>query len=1090
MSINRTIITTIVALALVAVVAPAATQATTVSDLMAQITALQAQLQGLSGSTSTTTSGNLPAACVGVTFTRNLLVGSTGSDVKCLQTILNANAATTVATTGAGAPGHETTYFGPATLRAVKAWQVAAGFTPANQVGPMSRAKLNTWLGGTSSTTTTTTTTTGTTTGSVSAQLASDNPASAAIVGGQAQASLLNINLTGTGTVTSVTLQRTGISDSSLFTAVYLYDGATRITSGYSFNTNSTLTMNGLNIAVNGSHEISVKADVLGGVNACGTGSSVTNCESNAAISLVGFAVNGTPSSANVMGNTMSVASGNLATSNLLTYSPGTPTVTAGSVNQTLWSRNITVSPRAVLLSGLTVKMVGSAPSNALANVGLFVDGTQVKTAAINSNLQFVFDASSSPITLTTGTHLMEVRGDVVAGSSRNFYLSLEQGSDIAIKDSQLGVYVTTTNVLGTATNVNGDTITINGTTGGSITVSQDPSFNNTTTIVGGASNVTMASFKLTAYGEDEKVTELKFIPTITGRYLNNVTPTSLGAPATLANVGLYINGGQVGSNQTASTGATMTFSSLGSNLIIPAGSSVIVSIKGDVVTGPNATQASTNYYDGTVVFNPTTDASNAQGQSSMQLITVPTAVGGQSLTISSANVSFAGTTGFAATAAAPNNTNVQIGSFSLQTGSAEGVTLNNIAVAFPSASTMIAANDLTNLTVKVNGSAVGSVIGQPVAGANNFSVSLPVAVSSSASITVYGDIGSLLTCSSTNCTATPTMTVSYRGTTSGTSNTSTATPSITTTAGVSAIAASTGVTTVSSSSLAAQFVSGSSSSALPIVTFNVVATSALGGATIQNMTFTTVSDTISSVTVNGQTANITSGTGTIYNVGIKVPSTYSGVNVPVTVKLVCVGTGCAGQSGASVQLTLASITYNNGSTVVGPMTLTNTPQSAALNLVASVPTVALTGSATSGLYVGTQKIGTFTITAGTGDIQVKQIPVTISTNGGALVTNGTVLLKDASGNTLTGAPAAINGGVNQDFVFSGTGRTISSGTSETYTVYAAVTGTLGTSGQSSVVFQLGDKAGFEWYDVAGNSSQLGGSGIYNYSTDSQSKSN
>jgi len=1093
MSIKRTIISTILALALVAVVAPVATQATTVSDLMAEISALSAQLQALQGSTSTTTtSGNIPAACAGVTFTRNLTVGATGSDVKCLQALLNLSASTQVATTGAGSKGYETSTFGPKTLVAVKAYQTANGLTPANQVGPMTRAKLNAQLGGSSSTTTTTTTTTGTTTGSVAVSLASDNPASAAIVGGQAQAALLSVNFSGTGTVTSITLNRSGISDSNLFTAVYLYEGNTRITSGYSFNSNSTLTMNGLSIAVNGTQEISVRGDL----------ESSTSLESSATITLVGFTANGATTSANVMGNAMTVVNGSLATAYLPNWvsgtdSPADTTIASGSVNQTLWSQNISVSPRAVMLSGLTVKMIGSAPTNAVANIGLYVDSNKVASATINSMNQFVFDASVSPITLATGTHLLEVRGDVVAGSSRSFYLTLEQGSDIVLKDSQLGVYIAAAkDSTHSASNVNGSYVTINNaTTGGSVTVNQNPAFNNITTLVGGATNVTMGSWTFTAYGEDEKVTELKYMPTIASsiggtypRYLNVSTPTTITTP-TLANVGLYVNGGQVGSNQTVTSGTPVTFSNLGSNLVVPAGTTVTVSIKGDVITGPSATPTSTNYYDGTVVFNPASDSNNTQGQSSSLFGTVPTAAGGQTLTISSSNVSFAGTTGFAATAAAPNNTGVKIGSFTIQTGSAEGINLNNVAVTFPSASTMIAANDITNLRASINGTAIGTPIGQPVAGANNFSATVPVSASSSAEVDVYGDIGSLTSCGG-SCTITPVATISYRGVISGTANTSTATPAVTTTAGVSAIDANTGVTTVSSSSLAAQLVSGNSSSALPIVTFNVVATSALGGATIQNMTFSTVSNTIQSVTVNGQTANITGNTGTIYNVGIKVPSTYSGVNIPVTVKLVGVGSGQAGTSGAPVQLILASITYNNGSTVVGPMTLTNTPESAQLNLVASVPTVALTGSATSGLYVGTQKIGTFTITAGTGDIQVKQIPVTISTNGGASVTGGTVVLKDASGNTLTGAPAAINGGVNQDFIFSGTGRTISSGTSETYTVYAAVTGTLGTSGQSSVVFQLGDKAGFEWYDVAGNSSLLGGSGIYNYSTDSQSKSN
>ena len=139
MSIKKTIITTIVALALVAVVAPGVTQAATVAELLAQIQALTAQVNGLSGA----------GACSGVTFTRDLAVGSTGSDVKCLQTILNRSVTTQVAVTGAGSPGAETTYFGAKTLAAVQKYQAAQGLTVANVVGSLTRASLNAAIGGT-----------------------------------------------------------------------------------------------------------------------------------------------------------------------------------------------------------------------------------------------------------------------------------------------------------------------------------------------------------------------------------------------------------------------------------------------------------------------------------------------------------------------------------------------------------------------------------------------------------------------------------------------------------------------------------------------------------------------------------------------------------------------------------------------------------------------------------------------------------------------------------------------------------------------------------------------------------------------------
>ncbi|HRH23014.1 MAG TPA: peptidoglycan-binding protein [Candidatus Magasanikbacteria bacterium] len=76
------------------------------------------------------------------TFIRNMGKNMNGEDVKMLQKILNANGYS-VAATGPGSSGNETTYFGAATVAAVKNFQAAQGISPiSGYVGPLTRTAL------------------------------------------------------------------------------------------------------------------------------------------------------------------------------------------------------------------------------------------------------------------------------------------------------------------------------------------------------------------------------------------------------------------------------------------------------------------------------------------------------------------------------------------------------------------------------------------------------------------------------------------------------------------------------------------------------------------------------------------------------------------------------------------------------------------------------------------------------------------------------------------------------------------------------------------------------------------------------------
>lgn len=92
---------------------------------------------------SASIAATVPASsAVATALTQNLYFGLTAEDVRTLQKVLNANGYA-VASSGAGSPGNETTYFGKATLAAVIKFQLAHNIAPAvGYAGPLTRNAL------------------------------------------------------------------------------------------------------------------------------------------------------------------------------------------------------------------------------------------------------------------------------------------------------------------------------------------------------------------------------------------------------------------------------------------------------------------------------------------------------------------------------------------------------------------------------------------------------------------------------------------------------------------------------------------------------------------------------------------------------------------------------------------------------------------------------------------------------------------------------------------------------------------------------------------------------------------------------------
>mgnify|MGYP001590657326 CR=1 FL=1 len=88
------------------------------------------------------------AASVSPVFNSNLSVGSSSSDVKRLQQLLNSDPDTRIASSGAGSPGNETNLLGSLTAKAIGKFQLKHGLVTSSSeagygnLGPKTRAKL------------------------------------------------------------------------------------------------------------------------------------------------------------------------------------------------------------------------------------------------------------------------------------------------------------------------------------------------------------------------------------------------------------------------------------------------------------------------------------------------------------------------------------------------------------------------------------------------------------------------------------------------------------------------------------------------------------------------------------------------------------------------------------------------------------------------------------------------------------------------------------------------------------------------------------------------------------------------------------
>jgi hypothetical protein len=956
-------------------------------------------------------------------LTSNLTIGSKGDQVTALQQIL-VNGGYLVMPAGV-AYG----YFGALTKSAVIKYQLAKGITPAvGYVGSITRASMNGSAGGTTGGTTGGVNITGT---DLKVSLAATSPASSALIAGQAAANLAEYTFTNTSAapavVINVTLQRMGVSADTSLDNVYLFNGAIRLTDSATVSSGK-VTFNSASgiftIPAGSSMTVAVKADI----NSTADGQLIAIALTDVKASVPVVPV---PAAYPISGASMSIFSTTdiaRATSTLVSTSGGS--ISAGSLNQTLWSTSLSLAGRAVYLKSLALKIIGSIPTNSLQNVKLFAAGIQVASAAgMDANGMVTFDLTTAPYKIDS-SRTLEVRADVVNGSSRTFSVQLQNASDLQLIDSNYNVGIA---VVLSGSQSNGTWTVSNGT----VSVQSDPSLA-AGNVVTGATNVALARYTLKAYGEDMKISYLQASST-----------------DQLDNVALYANGLQIGSTRTISTVGSAVLYSLGSSLIIPAGQTVTVEIRGDIkYNGTNATTTSN-----TIVVALSGYASNAQGSYSQQLSTVPSsAQNGVSMTVVGAGLTVAKNGNMSNMTSTPSVTNLKIGSYVLQANSSESVRVTNLTVTV--GGNIGATSSLSNLYVSASG--VNSTPISPES-SNNFSVDFTIPANSSQIVDVYADVNSNTGVAST------TLAVNGYGTGSNITIASSAITGQTITVGAGTLA----VPTLDvSASPAAQLVIGGSSAL--IANYNFVSTN--GTSNISEMYFDVTGTAITSVTVAGNTYPVVSGSSTVNGINIAIPVGYAGTNIPVTVKYATIGLGGETTNQTS-NIKLTGFKYTAGNNTVSTTTLSVSSYN--MYAVAGKPIITIAqASSNTGIRAGdNQIIARITITPDSGPIAIQQLPIKIVTSQGAsttAATAGAVKVGSTLVSTTGGiATVPVSSSGTSTITFTGSGYSISAPT--TFDIYGKIDGFSNAVADPSISVSIASSTqGFVWADINGNATTTG----------------
>lgn len=442
--------TTAIWLSGAAALMPVAAQAQTVEDLQAQIASLLAMISTLQAQLSSLQGGTAPVAgACGYTFSKNLDMGDTGTDVMNLQKVLNSDPATMVAASGVGSSGSESSYFGSLTKGAVIKFQnkyASEVLTPiglgagTGYVGSMTRAKLNALYGTCGTPTTPTTPTTpAVTPGTGLTVTAGVQPTATLFPMNSTRVPFTVVNFTagydGPVTINSVVVERTGLAVDSVFSGVLIMD--------------ENNVQYGLAKTLNSSHQVTLtepfvvpagqtKKMIIAGNAQTSAGGyagqtaylSLVSVNSAATVS-GSFPITGVGHSIN---ETLTIGSVTVARGPL---DPGADnSKEVGTTGYTFSSIRITAtSAEKVRLLSVRWHQSGSAAASTdLANVKTYVEEVAYDTI-VSSDGKYYTSHFNDGIVIDKGfSKEIYIKGDIAGGSSRTIDFDLYKRTDLYLK--------------------------------------------------------------------------------------------------------------------------------------------------------------------------------------------------------------------------------------------------------------------------------------------------------------------------------------------------------------------------------------------------------------------------------------------------------------------------------------------------------------------------------------------------------------------------------------------------------------------------------------------------------------------------------